>query len=34
MSFNPADKPYARTDGRAPDALRGLRITPGFMTYA
>src|SRR5215207_4801318 len=34
MSFNPASTPFARTDGRAPDALRELRITPGFMPYA
>ena len=34
MSFNPASNPFARTDGRAPDALRELRITPGFMPYA
>jgi ribonuclease PH len=34
MSFNPANTPFARTDGRAPDALRELRITPGFMPYA
>ncbi len=34
MSFNPASKTYARTDGRAADELRPLRITPGFMPYA
>ena len=34
MSFNPASTTYARTDGRAPDKLRELRITPGFMPYA
>src|SRR5215217_2518288 len=34
MSFNPASNTWARTDGRAPDQLRPLRITPGFMPYA
>src|SRR5215203_1698487 len=34
MSFNPASTPFARTDGRAADALRELRITPGFMPFA
>src|ERR687886_541675 len=34
MSFKHSDKPFARTDGRRPDQLRELRITPGFMPYA
>jgi len=34
MSFNPANTPFARTDARAADALRELRITPGFMPFA
>ena len=34
MSFNPASNTYTRTDGRAPDQLRPLRITPGFMPFA
>ena len=34
MSFKPASKTYTRTDGRAADELRPLRITPGFMPYA
>ena len=34
MSFNPASKIYTRTDGRAADELRPLRITPGYMPYA
>ena len=34
MSFKPADKTKARTDGRAADELREVRITPGFMPYA
>src|SRR3954468_4396188 len=34
MSFNPASTTFARTDGRAADQLRKLRITPGFMPYA
>lgn len=34
MSFNPASNVYARTDGRTPEQLRELRITPGFMPYA
>jgi len=25
---------FARTDGRAPDELRPVRITPGFLPYA
>jgi ribonuclease PH len=34
MSFKHADKPFVRTDGRRPDELREVRITPGFMPYA
>src|ERR687886_145552 len=34
MSFKHSDKPFARTDGRRPDQLRELRITPDFMPYA
>ncbi|HEX8721908.1 MAG TPA: ribonuclease PH [Pyrinomonadaceae bacterium] len=34
MSFNPVSGTYKRTDGRAADELRDLRITPGFMPYA
>ena len=25
---------YERTDGRAPDQLRAVKITPGFLPYA
>jgi len=34
MSFNLASGTYTRTDGRAADGLREVRITPGFMPYA
>src|ERR687883_1792196 len=40
MSFKPqtdgaqAPAPFARTDGRRADELRGVRITPHFMPYA
>ena len=34
MSFKPASEATARTDGRRPDELRAVRITPGFMPYA
>jgi ribonuclease PH len=34
MSFTPLKTSYTRTDGRAADALRVLRITPNFMPYA
>src|SRR5687767_15432235 len=34
MSFKPSSETCARTDGRAADELRPLRITPGYMPYA
>ena len=35
MSFTPAnDKPFERADGRRPDELRPVRLTPDFMPYA
>src|SRR4051812_21654454 len=36
MSFKPASEPKTqqRTDGRRPDELREVRITPNFMPYA
>jgi ribonuclease PH len=34
MSFKHSDKTFVRTDGRRPDELREVRITPGFMPYA
>jgi ribonuclease PH len=36
MSFKPASdaQQQQRTDGRLPDELRAVRITPGFMPYA
>ncbi|HEY0082774.1 MAG TPA: ribonuclease PH, partial [Pyrinomonadaceae bacterium] len=34
MSFTPLKATHARTDGRAADELRALRITPHFMPYA
>ena len=34
MSFKPASETPARTDGRRPEELREVRITPGFMPYA
>jgi ribonuclease PH len=34
MSFKHSKETFARTDGRLPDELREVRITPGFMPYA
>lgn len=34
MSFTQTSGGYKRTDGRRPDELRDVRITPGFMPYA
>jgi ribonuclease PH len=34
MSFKPSEESHARTDGRRPDQLREVRITPHFMPYA
>ncbi|HZI20084.1 MAG TPA: ribonuclease PH [Pyrinomonadaceae bacterium] len=34
MSFTPAEETFRRTDGRRPDELRAVRITPHFMAYA
>jgi ribonuclease PH len=34
MSFTPAEGSYVRTDGRRPNQLREVRITPHFMPYA